>query len=464
MPEKHLYLRPMMEGLLKRVLDHNKKVHEAACSAFATLEEDAETKLVPYLGPILQNLMFAYGKYQAKNLLILYDAIGTLADSVGSDLNRPEHVAVLMPPLIAKWNVIADDDTSLFPMLECFTSIAQALGGGFTQFAQPVYTRCVTLIEKTLRADAGGEAPDKEFVVCSLDLISGMIEGMGSGVEPLVAASNLPLLLLACMRDPVADVRQSAYALVGDLAKACISSLAPLLSEYLPILTQQLDPDVVSVCNNASWAIGEVAIKVGGEMRPFAEAIMQRLIPIITRTEGQINKSLVENTAITIGRLGLVVPDLVAPSLETYISPWCVHGPRTRARRGARPARPALAPALSLPRTPTPTPPHRHPALTPRTPAARCVSLRSIREDVEKEHACMGLCQMVKINPRAPLNAMIPMCDTFASWTAPPAELNETFRLILVGYKGSIPAEQWATFYATFPSDLRKRLTERYGL
>ena len=40
------------------------QVQEAACSAFATLEEDAESKLVPYLCPILQNLMFAYDKYQ----------------------------------------------------------------------------------------------------------------------------------------------------------------------------------------------------------------------------------------------------------------------------------------------------------------------------------------------------------------------------------------------------------------
>ena len=75
--------------LLQRVLDPNKRVQEAACSAFATLEEEACTELVPYLGDILQVLMTAFNKYQAKNLLILYDAIGTLADSVGNHLNKP---------------------------------------------------------------------------------------------------------------------------------------------------------------------------------------------------------------------------------------------------------------------------------------------------------------------------------------------------------------------------------------
>lgn len=63
--------------------------HLLSTSAFATLEEEACTELVPYLSYILDTLVFAFGKYQHKNLLILYDAIGTLADSVGHHLNQP---------------------------------------------------------------------------------------------------------------------------------------------------------------------------------------------------------------------------------------------------------------------------------------------------------------------------------------------------------------------------------------
>lgn len=112
------YLKPLMTELLKRILDGNKRVQEAACSAFATLEEEACTELVPYLGFILETLVFAFSKYQHKNLLILYDAIGTLADSVGSHLNKPEYINLLMPPLIHKWNILKDEDKDLFPLLE----------------------------------------------------------------------------------------------------------------------------------------------------------------------------------------------------------------------------------------------------------------------------------------------------------------------------------------------------------
>jgi transportin-1 len=115
------YLKPLMTELLKRVLDTNKRVQEAACSAFATLEEEACTELVPYLGFILETLVFAFGKYQHKNLLILYDAIGTLADSVGHHLNKESYIQMLMPPLIEKWNLLKDEDKDLFPLLEvCF--------------------------------------------------------------------------------------------------------------------------------------------------------------------------------------------------------------------------------------------------------------------------------------------------------------------------------------------------------
>lgn len=100
------------------VLDNNKRVQEAGCSAFATLEEDAGIELVPYLEPILRNLVFAFDKYQHKNMLILYDAIGTLADAVGRALQNPTYVEILMPPLTGRWAKLRDDDEDLIPLLE----------------------------------------------------------------------------------------------------------------------------------------------------------------------------------------------------------------------------------------------------------------------------------------------------------------------------------------------------------
>ena len=62
---------------------------------------------------------------------------------------------------------------------------------------------------------------------------------------------------------------------------------------------------------------------MGDEMRPYIDTLLDYLIPIINKQE--LLPSLLENTAITIGRLGLVCPQQCAVRLEQYVGPWCVH-------------------------------------------------------------------------------------------------------------------------------------------
>ena len=313
------YLKPLMEELLKRILDANKRVQEAACSAFATLEEEACTELVPYLGFILKTLVFAFSKYQHKNLLILYDAIGTLADSVGHHLNKPEYINLLMPPLIQKWNVLKDEDKDLFPLLECLSSVATALQSGFLPYCEPVYRRCISLIQQTLNQDLVSttspgqyDSPDKDFMIVALDLLSGLAEGLDIHIESLVISSNIMQLLYQCMQDSMPEVskcshfvvnfihdcfsqvRQSSFALLGDLTKACFQHVQPYIADFLPILGNNLNPEYISVCNNATWAIGEISIKLGADTKPYIQLVLGQLIEIIKSQNTP--KTLLENT------------------------------------------------------------------------------------------------------------------------------------------------------------------------
>lgn len=98
-------------------------------------------------------------------------------------------------------------------------------------------------------------------------------------------------------QDKMPEVRQSSFALLGDLTKACFQHVKPCigkhkpqasyvvchlrtvkiklllgntcgcsqctLGDFLPILGQNLDPEFISVCNNATWAIGEISVQLG---------------------------------------------------------------------------------------------------------------------------------------------------------------------------------------------------------
>ncbi|KAJ3600654.1 hypothetical protein NHX12_031632 [Muraenolepis orangiensis] len=429
-PDSHL--KPLMTELLKRILDGNKRVQEAACSAFATLEEEACTELVPYLSFILDTLVFAFGKYQHKNLLILYDAIGTLADSVGHHLNQQEYIQKLMPPLINKWNELKDEDKDLFPLLECLSSVATALQSGFLPYCDPVYQRCVTLVQKTLaqammynQHPDQYEAPDKDFMIVALDLLSGLAEGLGGHVDQLVARSNIMTLLFQCMQDSMPEVRQSSFALLGDLTKACFPHVKPCIAEFMPILGLNLNPEFISVCNNATWAIGEISMQMGSdvkeqtgessgaEMQPYVGVVLPHLVEIINRPNTP--KTLLENTAITIGRLGYVCPQEVAPQLQQFIRPWCT-------------------------------------------------SLRNIRDNEEKDSAFRGICIMIGVNPGGVVQDFIFFCDAVASWVSPKDDLREMFYKILHGFKEQVGEENWQQFSEQFPPLLKERLSACYGV
>ncbi|RPD57675.1 ARM repeat-containing protein [Lentinus tigrinus ALCF2SS1-7] len=424
---KNQFFVPTLEGLLRMVLDNNKRVQEAGCSAFATLEEDAGPELAPYLEPVLRNLVFAFDKYQHKNMLILYDAVGTLADAVGTALQNPTYVEILMPPLLKRWSKLKDDDEDLVPLLECLASVTIAMGPAFLPYAGPIFDRCQTIVHTSLlqyqayQQNPEMDEPDRSFLVVALDLLSGLTQGLGIALEPHINRSqpNLLSLLTVCLHHPHAAVRQSGYALVGDMAMNCFPLLRPHVPAIMQELILQLDPEpkveFISACNNAAWAVGEVALRYGRddpEFQQWVRPLIARLIPILLHPKAP--RSLHENAAVSIGRIGLMHPALVAPLLPDFAQAWCQ-------------------------------------------------ALYEIRDNEEKDSAFRGLCTLVQTNPAGITKSLLWFCNAIVRWNQPSPELNSMFQTLLNGFKQH-DAVGWAAQVATFPPVIQERLATRYGV
>jgi transportin-1 len=149
------------------------------------------------------------------------------------------------------------------------------MGPAFLPYAAPVFERCNNIIHQALlqyqqyQQNTDLEEPDKHFLVVALDLLSGLIQGLGMSLDSLIVNSQPSLLqlLTICLKHPQAAVRQSAYALVGDLAMGCFPLLRPAMPGIMQELILQLDPEpkfeFVSAANNAAWSVGEVALRYG---------------------------------------------------------------------------------------------------------------------------------------------------------------------------------------------------------
>lgn len=432
---KQRFFEPMMDGILQRMLDNNKRVQEAAASAFANLEEQATSELTPYCQVIAQQFVRCFAKYKDKNMFILYDCVQTLAEHVGPDMARPELVDLLMPALITRWQRVADKSREMFPLLECLAYVATALGNAFAPFAKPFFERCIRIIQENL--EAGNEAannpyyeqPDKDFLVTSLDLLSSIIQALDEARGSELVATSQPNffeMLAYCMRDTNNDVRQSAYALIGDCAIYVFAQLQPYLSSLMEILIQQLDLEqakedadtVFRVINNACWSAGEIAMRQQGGMTPYVDRLMQALANILFSST--VPESLNENAAIALGRLGIGNEEKLAPHLATF------------------------APAfLSI--------------------------IRKVGWTDEKCHAFKGFVQVVSQNPQGLEQCLLPFLSEVAmvpgiliSQDMQNTELLQSFQQVLVQYKCMIP--DFDAFINHLPAEQAEALRKNYRL
>eukprot|EP00040_Diaphanoeca_grandis_P029262 m.171075 g.171075 ORF g.171075 m.171075 type:complete len:904 (-) comp31631_c1_seq1:64-2775(-) len=420
--------RVVLDELLKRVLDRNKSVQEAACSALCAIEEESSdsTALIPYLEGILQTFMTAHSSFQKKNMIILYDAIMTLADAVGEALNTPKFVQMLMPPLMDRWRTLDMHDQDGTYLIECLTSVALAIGSGFTPYCEEAHARCVQLIEADIQIERlhvenpENPAPEKAFVVLAVDLLSSITEAIGSPIVVLVARSNMLNLLIHCSQDSDAEVRQSSFALLGDYTKKCFAHIRPFLPQLIPILVKNLDPTYMFVSNNSVWAIGEIAMKLGEEMTQYLPLVLPQLVLLMTSETTDVAQPIQENTGITLGRVGLVCPNEVAAELPKFSVQWCR-------------------------------------------------VLKRFKNNEEKFDAFMGICRVIMLNPQAICENFIFFCVAVCSWDV--ESLNqENFQLLqpqfyqILQYFKQSTGENWPGFFQQFPEKLRVQLQAMYNL
>jgi len=426
---KQQFFEPVMEGILQKMLDKNKKVQEAAASAFANLEERANTELMNYCRPIVSQFVKCFAKYKDKNMFILYDCVQTMAEHVGPSLREPEMVGMLMPALLQRWNKVSDQSREMFPLLECLSYVATAIGPYFSQYAAPIFARCIDIIHRNLQEgamaneDPAYDGPDKDFLVTSIDLISAIIQALseGEGAQLVARTPSFFQILAVSMRDPAQDVRQSAYALLGDCAIYVFNQLQPSLPEILEVLIAQLDiaqahaeaeETGYSVINNACWSLGEISMRHKEGMQPYAERLLQRLGTILF--DERVPASLHENAAVALGRLGMGCAQYLAVHLAQ------------------------LAPAFLR-------------------------TMKNIAWTYEKEDGMTGFMLIILANPSAMEQSLLHFFSEMSQANSPPhLPTRDQFQKVVQTYKGMI--NDFDGFLGALPADQRAKLRELYNV
>eukprot|EP00940_MAST-03C_sp_MAST-3C-sp2_P002981 g2981.t1 len=332
------YFDKFLRAVLENVVVPNKKVQEAACSALARFCEAAGLLLSPYVPLILRALDVAFKRYQNKNLIILYDTVTTLIVELGREgISREEDVGTIARLLTGKLQSMRKHtDPMMVVNLECIGHFVRNFGltAPVQRIARPLFARATQVVEAglvifaSLEDAADGDFPESEHVAVGLDVLSALADGFGHNMRTLVEGSNLLNVLGHSSKVPNVSIRQSVMALVGDLARTAPAYFAPAVASFFPVLVASANPVHFDVCNNASWALGEIAFHVlrnpsFASAAPPAATITQglvRMIQLLVNTD--VDDDLRFNAAIAIGRIALVQRAAVVSRVSSFAKQW----------------------------------------------------------------------------------------------------------------------------------------------
>lgn len=332
------YMEPVLKALLLRMIDQNKCVQEAACSAVAGVEEVAKKALIPQLPNMYECFSRALNLYQTKNLAILYDAIGTLAKMLRDQLVEAypaRYLQTVLDPLLAKWQNLRAGDYELIAFAECMGYVAQALGPEIGPAIPMLVTKTGMImrdymirIRKASSEGAGVDYTSTDALECCLDLLSYLLDASSSHFNQTFEQQNIMEIVKSACIEPefaaVMTLKQSAFALIGDLAFHCYPVLRLSLPQLIPCLASHLTASMSAVSSNASWALGQIVEVAEPEIMDayMVEFIIGQLCQII-RSSFEGHLLLKQNVCITLGRFGGHYPTIVGGVLPQVLRDWC---------------------------------------------------------------------------------------------------------------------------------------------
>ncbi|CAL9734689.1 importin subunit beta-2 [Monosporozyma servazzii] len=315
------FLIPVLEPIINTLLDKRKDVQEASISSVAVFIENCDSELIETL--LYSELLTSFDKcfqyYKKKNLIILYDAVGRFAEKVDFD---DIAMQIVLPHLTNKWATLQDNDKELWPLLECLSCVVSSLGEKFLPMAPEVYTRAYRILVHCVEMETKSHddptivVPEKDFTITSIDLIDGLVQGLGPLCQPLLFPNNdntLLRIMLECLNDPIHEVRQSTFALLGDIVTFCNTQLLTgTLSQFLKFIGTEImhndDFDGIASVINAVWSLGLISERI--DLNAYMLDMSRILLDLFTTTMQFVDVNILENIAITIGRMSITHPEV----------------------------------------------------------------------------------------------------------------------------------------------------------
>jgi transportin-1 len=277
---------------LKKFLDKEVIVQEAACTAFSTMVMTKKEKLEPYLFDIFKIVANVFNQYNGTSLLTLYDIISLLTEYFPEHFKNVTLIEEVVNCVVKRWfDLIKTEDFKLVsPIFEMVGSIIKVSSEYTKQFFDFFLNGSLIIIENNYLQYVNNNKDtsylDKESLSKSIDLISLLCNLYPTLVKENQNKHKILENFFKLLETGDSYLKHYLIAMIGDLVKADNQILKNKFDEILSVVFENLDFPVsnnvemeqLSICNNACWTIGLMALSYPDQIRVNVTPILKKLL------------------------------------------------------------------------------------------------------------------------------------------------------------------------------------------
>ena len=323
--------------------DANKRVQQSAATTICKFLESSEIVLsLNDRKSLISAIFLALKCYQKRSLLILYDLIRIFGASETTRADE-QNLLLLDSEVFQYWRSIAVilvdrlgpesvADSSIFPIIEALMSLLLLdFKGNLLDPSKrdDMDFKALSLAAQNLTALKEAQADGfsasivseglDDFLIAALDLLAAATESSKLTPNPQLQPLLLNILSAALLFKDSSNVRQSAFALIGDYALSSNPQILrdeQLVSSYFEAIQLNCLPSSLSstcgkdemmvvsmaTATNAIWSLGEFSLRT--EI-PIPTGIINNLVSLLKERPSLEAGARIyfENAAVCIGRL-----------------------------------------------------------------------------------------------------------------------------------------------------------------
>jgi len=283
--------------------------------------------------PVVTSLIESMPRYQLLSKRHAMDVCAQACCIMGEDLVRCDFLPSLARMMSSLWDSMPNkgcdpEHPAIVSVLDVYHALVDALESNMMPLKpQLVFQKCLRIAQRSLvlsrQAEDMKQAPPSiDALVISMDIMELIVSGLNTSAEPILAANPQVVdLLRETLQDRNPYLLHSAASIAGSIASAAPQHLGAQIPVIVLRLARLVQLDEPSLCQNACWALGEIAMFARERMKDGFDPIMARLSPVLINASDN-PAGVNANVGALLGRLGIFLAPQVAKGMPLLSNHW----------------------------------------------------------------------------------------------------------------------------------------------